>query len=78
MVSTAGGSGLLTGLQCVLHRWSIRLFSVLQTGPLAGAQLGVNDDFFYVHVSTDKAVQGKKGLLRRRNTSNGLGLDYKP
>lgn len=59
MVTTAGGTGLLTGSQCVLHRWPIRLLSVLHAGPLAGAQLEVND-VFGVDVSTDKAARKKK------------------
>lgn len=59
MVTTAGGTGLLTGLQCVLHRWPIRLFSVLHAGPLAGAQLEVND-VFDLDVSTGKAAHKKK------------------
>lgn len=63
MVTTAGGTGLLTGLQCVLHRWPIRLFSVLQTGPLAGTQLEVND-VFDVDVSTDKAARKKRPAER--------------
>lgn len=75
MVTTAGGTGLLTGLQCVLHRWPIRLFSVLQTEPLVGAQLEVND-VFDVDVSPDKAAPKKKGLPRGKNASNGLEMEY--
>lgn len=67
MVTTAGYTGLLTGLQCVPHRWPIRLFSVLQTGPLAGAQLEVND-VFDVDVSTDKAAREKKKASWERKT----------
>lgn len=75
MVTTAGGSGLLTDCDMFstdgpLGRSprspSAPLHSnVLQTAPLAGAQLEV-DDIFNLDVSTDKVARGKKASSEGR------------